>query len=129
MRHDLHRYFGYQVKIDFKPMSCWVLSSIDSTKAIEKSIKVRRETNLNESTGLPIFFNNSRLSNLVSHLERKILKVPVIDETNIQSNVTLQLPKDLHDISLLQSSLEKQGLKLTRELRTIPIAIITKPSN
>ncbi|MGY0039307.1 hypothetical protein [Pedobacter sp. NJ-S-72] len=96
----------------------------DPKKLINFPKTLKRETNLFDETGLPIFYNNSPLQSLVFELER-IYNQPFIDETKLAVPVTLSLPARLLDSVKLQLTLSDQGLSLTKEIRKIQVAILS----
>lgn len=124
LRADLNSIFGYRVDTLEKEMSCWVLRVTNAKKSTKFSRTLKRETNLFDETGLPIFYNNSPLQSLVFELER-IYKQPFIDETKLDVPVTLSLPAVLLDSVELQSSFSNQGFSLTKETRKIKMAIFS----
>ena len=124
LQADLNNIFGYRVTTLEREISCWVLKVTDVKKLTKFPKTGKRETNLFDGTGLPIFYNNSPIQSLVFELER-IYRQPFIDETRLEIPVTLSLPADLLDSVKLQSSLSTQGLSLTKETRKIQMAIFS----
>jgi hypothetical protein len=123
LRSDLDRYFGYRIAQTEMNMSCWILKATDPGKATTFSKTLKKETNMSDHSGLPIYFNNYPLPSLIHELDR-LYNVPFIDETGIAVPVTLSLPANLRDIAKLRSSLARQGLFLVKEIRKIPVVII-----
>jgi len=123
LRSDLDRYFGYGIIRTKKEIGCWILRATDTSKTTTFPKELKRETNLYDHSGLPIYFNNYPLPSLIHELDRRYNE-PFIDETGIDVPVTLSLPANLRDIAQLQSSLASQGLSLVKENRKIPVVII-----
>jgi len=124
VKNDLKKFFGYKVLKNHKSMKCWVLKTLDSKKPTDFDKSLKRETNLYEEAGIPIFYNNYPFPPLLLELER-IYNIPFIDETGLIEPVKLRLPADLLDSSELQKSLLNQGLSMTQETRNVQVVTIS----
>jgi len=124
LRSDLQKYFGFKVTPAFRNLNCWVLKAKDTKQITTFPKDTKRETNLFEKSGLPIYFNNYEMSPLMKTLE-EVYKIPFVDETGITVPVKLSLPGDLHDIQKLKTSLMEQGLYLTQEKKKIKVIILS----
>lgn len=122
MQEDLQRFFGYRSEVKLSEVPCLVISSDkDSAKIISKG----------EAADYNLYYDykkkylhNGQLSLLVSALNDK-LDLPLINETNITENITIDLPDDLSDVAALKSCFEKYGIRLQQAKRVIEIMTIT----
>lgn len=125
MRKETNLLFHHRVESKELPQDCWIIRLQHKDKLPRFSPDIKKETNMTENTGQPIFFNNYPLESLRHELER-LYQQPFIDETQLgESPLKLQLPPNLLDIAALKKSLAEQGLELTREKRTIECLLIT----
>ncbi len=122
-KQDIGRYFPYSIDSASIKDSCWVLK-VSRVKKLKVNRTAERGTNYDENIGLPIFFNNMPVSEIVRAFEN-IYKSPFIDETGYNGNLWLTLPPNLLNSNALQISLAKQGIILTKEPREIEYAVIS----
>jgi thiol-disulfide isomerase/thioredoxin len=122
-QEDIARYFPYRMDSVKLKDSCWVLSLSKRNKIITKG-QPERATNYYEHSGLPIYFHNSKMSEIVRAFEG-YYKIPFIDETGYDGKLWLIMPVNQRDMAALAKSLEKQGVLLTKQIRELTYAVVT----
>ena len=123
MRDDLEKYFALRVNIKEKKTQCLILISHPGPKELVKADS--SETNIYDQTNLPKFIHNKPISILVNYLNSKI-NTPIINQTHVYKNVSLNLPNDLTNIKLLRDSLKLYGFDLKRQQRVLPFIVISE---
>lgn len=125
IRREIELLFRHRVVSKEILSECWVIRLKDKKKLPKFSHDLKKETNMTENTGQPIFFNNYPLESLRHELERAYHQ-PFVDETPLgNSPVKLLLPPDLTNIAELTEALSHQGLELIREKRIIECLVIS----
>lgn len=122
VKEDIKRVFPIVLDSTSVTDTCWILR-LSKVKKLRANGLEEPETNVYDHTGLPIYFKNKPIDVLRSSME-KILKTPVLNETGYERNISLDLPSDFKDTSQLSRSLAKQGIILTRELRSVEYLVI-----
>jgi hypothetical protein len=120
-KQDIEKFLPYDLDTVRVMDTCWVLRLRPGT--ILKKGSGKSESNLDERTGLPVYFNNFGLVSLTMAMENEY-KIPVYDETSYAGNVNLKLPPFLSDTPSLITMLYKQGLVLTKERRESKYLVI-----
>ena len=122
VRQDLARYFPFALDSVKVTDSCWVLK-LSRSKKLKVGDPKNSETNIEANLGLPVYFYNHAILSLAEALEFEN-KIPVLDETRYHANVWLDLPANLRNFNKVAKSLEKQGLILTKEIRSVEYLVI-----
>ncbi|HKZ66434.1 MAG TPA: TlpA disulfide reductase family protein [Chitinophagaceae bacterium] len=122
MQQDLQNFFGYTAAVQKTKTKCLVLQC--STTNI-KSTKKKNAKNNSASPGESVFIQHQSLAVLVAHIGYS-LPLPVIDETGHTGPVSIQLPKNSSDHTLLNTVLSQQGFELTEQYREIEMFVLTK---
>jgi thiol-disulfide isomerase/thioredoxin len=123
MQNDLQRFFNIHYYLVSRDTECLVLTLLDTAKIPKGIFGVHPESNYFDHRNAPVFFRNSPISNIIFRLEG-VYGIPVIDATQYKQRVSLNFPTDLKDIKEVADSLEKQGLRLSREKRKIRYLVI-----
>ncbi|HET7117842.1 MAG TPA: TlpA disulfide reductase family protein [Hanamia sp.] len=127
IKEDMKRYFGIKVITEKRKMKCLVLSKSD---AINKIISRGSKADIDISeTSIKKFMKNQPLSDLI-HLLNNLpatRSIPVINETNISSNIDLELPKNFYELTIdsLKAFLKKAGFGVAEKEKEIKVSIIT----
>lgn len=121
MQSDLKRYFPFNLRVETRKSYCLVLKA--DRKRMVQGGEGKTETNLYDSDSTQKYLTNYPLSGLISHLDR-ILPLPLIDETGYTGKISLILPADLTNLTLLQGYLEDQGLILIKKKKKIDFLIV-----
>ena len=120
MQGDLKRYFNISAKKEILKMKCLVLSVSGTPKPAPAGVKTDFDL---EPNTLEKYISNyppaevTKLLNNYTHL-------PIIDETNITSNITIDLPYNINDISKLQQAFAAKGFNLSEEERMLEVVVI-----
>jgi thiol-disulfide isomerase/thioredoxin len=123
MRTQLEQYFGWSVAMEEKKVVCLVLKDVGYRKS-DSGLPVGYLFNSLES---PNYIRGQQLSLLINYLNQK-LSLPLLDESGCSTPVNLDLPQDLTNLPVLKACLEKQGLSLTEQLRTLTV-LVFRPLN
>jgi thiol-disulfide isomerase/thioredoxin len=123
MRTQLEQYFGWTVVLEERRVACLELKDIGYRKS-DSGLPVGYVFNGQESRN---YIRGQQLSLLVNYLNQK-LSLPLLDESGCFTPVNLDLPQDLTNLPVLKSCLEKQGLSLTEQFRTLTV-LVFRPVN
>jgi len=126
MRQDLDRYFGLVIRKEKRNVKCLVLRR-DSENITAYSKGGKTEQNIGAGIiDTAKYAHNISLYEFVETLNLS-LSLPVLDETRITEKITLDnLPGDLQNINALRKALNKYGLSITEEERSIDLIIISE---
>eukprot|EP01132_Coremiostelium_polycephalum_P018523 gene18523-22079_t len=126
MLQDLNRYSGYVGKIENRLVRCYTL------------LKTKQNNQLKTAGGAivnTLFYNkpaklqNCPISYLVNELNSlKEITLPVVDETNYQWNIDIELSGG-RDLTELNTDLDKYDLQLKENFRVIPMLILSEKPN
>ena len=122
MREDLERIFKVTAVIEKRKLPCIVLkASPQIQKALAKKntprlVDVEKETLHKFIHNTPIVFA-IQLLNSYSPL-------PIIDESNLNANISIELPYDLSDTKALMQSLTNAGFNVKEEQRLIDVTVL-----
>ncbi|PTS93751.1 hypothetical protein DBR11_24645 [Pedobacter sp. HMWF019] len=123
MRTQLEQYFGWTAAFEEKMVTCLVLKDVGYRKS-DSGLPVGYLFNSQESRN---YIRGQQLSLLINYLNQK-LPLPLLDESGSSTPVNLDLPQDLTNLPALKSCLEKQGLSLTEQFRTLTV-LVFRPVN
>ncbi|HWW41963.1 TlpA disulfide reductase family protein [Pedobacter sp.] len=123
MRMQLEQYFGWSVALEEKRVTCLVLKDVGYRK-FDSGLPVGYLFDSQETRN---YIRGQQLSLLINHLNQK-LSLPLLDESGFSTPVNLDLPQDLTNLPALKACLEKQGLSLTEQLRTLAV-LVFRPVN
>jgi hypothetical protein len=125
MQADLNRFFNVTVTIENKNRDCYVLkASGDLKKIVSKGDSSYSQISRDF---LHKKFRGQAVSTLTGLIE-DILKKPVIDETNENHKIDLDLPADIfnYDLNNMISFLRRNGLDLVPAVRKLAVAVISE---
>jgi thiol-disulfide isomerase/thioredoxin len=119
---DLKKYFGITVHNEMRKMKCLVLEKLPQARAASDSFG-DKSFDLQKNTLKKYIHNRSvasavRLLNLYSNL-------PIIDESDVNGDISLDLPFDLTDIKGLQNSFARAGFTLKEDDRKLEVTLIS----
>lgn len=124
LRQDLTRIFpDIEAAIEPRRKLCWVLSKLEGA---EIPLPEKKSPFTARIIPRGYILQNGRLSSLVWDMNMFILPrspLPLIDETGITDNVSLQINAQLNNMAAVSKELEKYGLQITREYREINMLI------
>jgi hypothetical protein len=126
MKQDLERFFGLKGIIEKRRVTCLVLERMGKKDKIRSSGKDVYYVKLDPfETKLTII--NAPIDKLKKGLEQVYWKrYNILDETGYTNNVNIELNVDLTNLKLLNKSLLKYGLRLTKKERVIDMLVIIK---
>lgn len=126
MLQDLNRYCGFVGKIENRLVRCYTL------------LKTKQNDQLKTAGGTivnTLFYNkpaklqNCPISYLVNELNSlKEITLPVVDETNYQWNIDIEL-SGARNLTELNNDLAKYDLQLRENFRVIPMLILSEKPN
>lgn len=122
----INRNTDYRLEKKVEKQVCYILSTLPGNSFKTKggnAINTLFEGKLPELTNYPLKFLVNRLNEL------PFVNYHVLDETNYTGNVDLVFPSDVKNFSVLKTALEKQGIKITQETRSIEILSLTDALN
>jgi len=122
VRDDLSKMFGTKVIYGKRRMNCYV---IKSGRKISKSHSTdgTRQYVMSKIDSRK-YVRNFPIDELVHILNKKYLKIPLIDKTNLKANVDIDFPKDLSQHNIVYA-LRRAGFKVEKKKSPINVAIIT----
>ncbi|MGZ3814324.1 MAG: TlpA family protein disulfide reductase [Mucilaginibacter sp.] len=123
LKDDLQRFFNIRYNIISRDTDCLVLTLLDTVKIPKGIFGVHPESNYFDHRDAPVFFRNTPMTEISFKLEN-VYKLPVINDTNYRNRISLNLPANLSDIKAVTDSLERQGIKLSKEKRRIRYLLI-----
>ena len=123
LSEDITRIFPSKIDSVKIKDTCWVLSRSKNARIITTG-NPERATNFYEHNGLPIYFQNEEMREVVRAFEG-YYKIPFVDETNYEGKLWLVLPPNQRDMNALIKSLSKQGVSLTKQIRELSYAVVT----
>ncbi len=122
-RQDMKRYFNISVKYEIRNMKCLVLTAPGGMDGLKNTKKETKDLDL-EKASLKKYIHNYPPQFITGSLN-DYTGIPLIDETNITKNISVDLPFHLNDISGLKESFLQAGLSLKEENRMLKVVVIT----
>ncbi len=126
MRRDLQNYFGYNVAVTTKMMPCWRLVATNEAK-----------NRLQTKGGKPNIEGDGYNSQTLINLPMKYLifvlhgqnqsEPPIVDETEITSNIDITIEADLSDLNEVGKALQHYGLDLVKGHKEMKVVVIRSP--
>jgi len=124
MQDDLFRNFRAVAKNEIRTVECYQLVTNDQ---VRKPITNRQisETDI-EKNSLKKYIQNEPVARLIGMLNSIFVK-PVIDETKLTKNISINFPIDIYDYDLTKwkNFLSKNGFDLVETKRKLEVAVIT----
>src|SRR5690606_12878151 len=120
---DLEEYFGLHASTELREVECWIMGGNGNIKK-SYSKGGNAQNNLMMTTPSGRVLQNEGIDRLANFLDRQ-LELPVINETYENNNVDITLPNDIKDLKALSIALNKQGLELHKETRSVNVFVIT----
>ena len=122
-RQDLKRYFNISVKYELRNMKCLVLTAPGGIDGLKNTKKEAKDLDL-EKSSLKKYIHNYPPQFIIGLLN-SYLPSPLIDETNITKDISVDLPFHLNDLTGLKKSFLQAGLSLKEENRMLEVIVIT----
>ncbi len=131
MQQDLKRYFGYEARVEKRPIDCFVLEKIGKIHPANKSNPPKNGLNyldyLKDSIACIVNTPFREFSDFLTFYMEYNLQKPFIDNTGIQENIDLCLrSRSLEplDIEGLNQDLIKYNLKISIRKQAVEVLII-----
>lgn len=132
LKQDLHRWFGYDVKVETCKMPYWRLVANDKGK---KSLPTKggAPTDLSKSSKYltphdRYKIENLPLSNLIYRIAyHNIKELPILDETGISGNIDIDMDCVFSDMNEVKRELMKNGLDLVKGEKDMKVLVISDP--
>ncbi|WP_439697434.1 TlpA family protein disulfide reductase [Mucilaginibacter sp. AW1-7] len=131
MQKDLKTYFNYDIRIENRKMPCWKLTANENAK-ISLETKGGRTENLNsQNRWQELHLRNITMQQLISWLTSysgidRVFDI-VSDETNIKSNIDIDLNIVKGDYQSVKEALQKNGLDLEKGEKEMKVLVIRDP--
>lgn len=124
MQQDLKRFFQFDVSIRWIRAKCLILKDMKagSHNALERRNIPRKLKSESKTRDNKINLKRGRLQALI-YLTQD-LGLPLIDETNLDSNLSIKLPNSMNDLDEINSILVEYGLALSIESRRTKFLVI-----
>jgi thiol-disulfide isomerase/thioredoxin len=120
-QRDLERNFRISITKTKRRVKCFVLRNTDSLfSALSKGGSERWEITSKLSKKLVRNYPIHEMIKKINHYS----DVPLIDETNLNKNVDMDLPDNLWDTDALVMVFRRTGLRVTEEYRVMDVVII-----
>lgn len=127
MIEDLDRYFNIQSQVEIKAIKCLALVKTDSLHrfAAKSSSTVSSAKVFHDSLQVE---NMSIKNSLIQHLTYNyyVDKLPVVDNTNFEGNITLKIPWHTGNKELMRKELRKWGLDLVEKVLPVKVLVLEK---
>ena len=122
LQNDANRFYPFSVRVENKEVPCFILKKVGNFNSL-KSVNKERSLEYTDSSytikNMPILVLIQSL-NILGLFE----KIPVVDETNISSNIDIHLTNAFKDIATLKKQLLKNGLLLEQGKRKMRMLVI-----
>ncbi|HEX5154698.1 MAG TPA: redoxin domain-containing protein [Parafilimonas sp.] len=124
LQEDLYRNFHAVARNEERTIACYILKSNDRVSRI-CSNNDSAATDI-EKTTLKKFMHNQSVTAL-TELLNNFLDKPLIDETGLTNNISIDFPFDMYEYTPQQwkDFLSKNGFELTEEDHKLEVAVIT----
>jgi hypothetical protein len=122
LRTDLKKYFRVTAQKEKRLMKCLVLRKYEGELPDDKK-ETKNNFDLQKDTKKKYIYNQP-LSFALQLLNEYSL-LPIIDVTNLKTNISIDLPFDLTDIKALQKAFRNIGFDLSEEQKEIEVEVIS----
>ncbi len=122
VREDIKKYFDCKVKIKKKRMQCLILRSKDTSL-----ITAMGDTILGYNEPNRFILVNKPFHWLIREIRTSLPLIPLVDETGMKGNITLELNGPRENFENKQNALAKYGLVLTRGIRKMTLIEVVTP--
>jgi hypothetical protein len=123
MQDDLKRMFGANVYMENRTVSCLILKAEKPIRCLaDKTMLPKRVYNAGGITVVNTPFKE--FAGMIQHYNQEKI---MLDETGITDNVDIALKAEMNDINALNAELQKYGLSLHYEDRSVRMLIIKDP--
>jgi len=125
MQEDLFRAFHLRAKKEIRSIDCYTVKTNNNIKV---SLTKGNNTGFDlEQTSVHKYISNEPISHLMNMIEF-ITNKPVINETDLNSNIDMEIPKDIYSFSIerLTSFLYEKGFELSSARRPMEVAVISE---
>ena len=123
MQDDLKRMFGANVYMENRTVQCLILVAEKPLRCLaDKTLSPKREINAGGVTVINSPFKE--FVELIQHFNQEKI---MLDETGITDNVDIALKAQMNDVDALNAALQKYGLHLQYEDRSVRMLIIKDP--
>ena len=153
MREDLHRYFGYEVKVETRSMPCWYLKAYPEAAKLrtetpgEKHRAIESEIKTGESGVITQYSHkNGDIRDIIARLAtefnigysfsaRNVEEPPFIDQTGIDYHIDYDITSeelahfDNHNLNGVREFLNRIGLYLEKSEKPMKVVVIRDPVN
>jgi len=124
MKDDLDRFFNLETRIEKRKVQCYILVLTDKN-LIPFARQTLTETNLGDDNQVSYFLHNGPISILVNTLNLQ-LSLPILDETGITQNISIDLPENYSNPDILKKVLAKYGLGLKQAAREVEMFVVNE---
>lgn len=125
MQQDLRRFFDLKVSVQLIETKCLILQNINK-KPRSGPPKIEISNNQSNFHNSELYHKRELMSTSVEQLiySTQNLNLPLVDETNIDSNVLITLPSIINSIKELNSILFNYGFTIKTGVRKIEFLVI-----
>lgn len=123
MQQDLSRYFGWDARVEKRPVNCYVLRRVN-----DAPIPVTTDTASVDWNISGIMLKNQPISRLVGMIGYYMQgSLPIIDETHYSENIDVDFNCLMYDPKEVRKELQRYGLDLAKEVRELDILLLSGP--
>ena len=131
MQHDLHNYFGYDVKVETRMMPYWKITCTPESK---EKLRTKGNKDSTRDSDDDYFYGkvqvfDSPMKYVVDYLWTCYqLEPPFIDETGIDFNVNVDFGNTLGSFEKMKKTLANNGLYLIKGEKEMKVIVIRDSS-
>lgn len=123
MQEDLKKYLGIRVYNEVRKMRCLVLKKIPKIPPASTRKVLNDKIDLQKDTRKKYIHNRSVAFSI--KILNQYAALPILDESGVHENISIDLPFDLKDVKALKTSFKKAGFDPEEEEREIEVTVIT----
>jgi thiol-disulfide isomerase/thioredoxin len=126
MQLDLERFFGFKGRIEKRDMPVYYMELTDTVKANGLIAKASEVTATNGNYDHREFVNYpfEEFRNVLSAMMH--IKIPVINNTGISNNITINIQANMTDINDVLSKLPNYGLKMVKGVKKMDVIVLSE---
>jgi thiol-disulfide isomerase/thioredoxin len=128
LQRELKNCFGYEVRLENREASCWLLKMRRDTMV---SLKSKELIKLDSVTPMGIRIKNGTLNELILGISEycPLERLSIYDETEIDYPIDIQINALLTNFREVQQELNKKGLELVRGKKMMKVIVIRDPAS
>ncbi len=125
MQRDLKNYFGYDAALESHLVPYW---SVCIAEGFKSRLKSKGGTEFVQGSAAGYKFRNVSIGKVIRVISGYYQEIPpLIDDSGADFNIDLEIDALMTDFEDLRRAMEKQGILMTRQKKTMPAIVIREP--